>query len=124
MGIQTSPYRVHDFRFCPLDSCNLSPGGTVGIGIYLKSAQALFLGGPVAMNIAYLFVGSVAYAVAVKPTGSRKLIEGIRRRNDLGAPHPWGALCASRSYIIAFYCMSTLKPNSWTGICLWVGVLV
>jgi len=53
--------------FCLLEFHDLSQGGTMGIGIFLKSAQSLFLGGPVAMILAYLWVGSVAYAVTVDP---------------------------------------------------------
>ena len=54
--------------FCSLEWHDLSPGGTIGIGIFLKSAQALFLGGPVAMILAYLLVGSVAYTITVSLT--------------------------------------------------------
>src|SRR5579871_511718 len=37
----------------------------VGIGIYVRSAQALFLGGSIAIILSYLWVGSVAYTIAV-----------------------------------------------------------
>jgi amino acid permease len=39
----------------------------MGIGIYLKAAQALFVGGPVAVVLAYLWVGTVAYTMTVNP---------------------------------------------------------
>jgi amino acid permease len=38
----------------------------MGIGIFLKAAQALFIGGPIAMVLAYLWVGTVAYSLTVK----------------------------------------------------------
>src|SRR5579871_6646616 len=46
-------------------NCQLILGGVIGIGLYQRSAQALFLGGPIAMILGYLWVGSVAYAVIV-----------------------------------------------------------
>ena len=54
----------------------LNLGGTMGIGIYLKAAQALFVGGPVAMVLAYLWVGTVAYSMTVNSEILR-LIKGL-----------------------------------------------
>jgi amino acid permease len=51
-------------------------GATIGIGIFLRSAQALFLGGPIAMILAYILIGSVAYAITVNLS---HLIRLIRR---------------------------------------------
>lgn len=53
------------YSLCKRD--DLSPGAVMGIGIFLRSADALFLGGPIAMILAYICVGSVAYAVTVVP---------------------------------------------------------
>jgi len=56
-------------------TCQLNLGAVIGIGIYVRSAQALFLGGPIAMILGYIWVGSVAYAVIVHRKRSRKLIQ-------------------------------------------------
>jgi hypothetical protein len=84
----------------------------MGIGIYLKAAQALFIGGPIAMILAYMSVGTVAYSLTVNQIVFL-LIPGFYWRDYVCSPDPWCAFHDSEPYIIT---------SNW--ICMRMGLLV
>ena len=74
----------------------------MGIGIYLKAAHALFVGGPVAMVLAYLWVGTVAYSMTVNPDMLR-LIKGLYWRNDICSSNSWSPFRHTEPNVVTCY---------------------
>jgi amino acid permease len=52
-------------NFPVLSSLNVA-GAAIGNGLLIQSGQALYLGGPVSLFLAYIFIGTVMYSVMVR----------------------------------------------------------